>query len=129
MLNFIYMRKITIGADFALLIARLIIGGIFIYAGWMKVVDIQTTVGIFNSLNIPSFFTYLVSYGELIGGILLALGICTSFVSLFLSTIMIVAVFLSRMGGMEMFGTPLVILAGLISIWGNGAGKYRMFRK
>jgi len=118
------MKKITIGSDLALLITRLIIGGIFVFAGWTKVADMQMTLAMFGSMNIPVILTYVVSYGELVGGVLLMLGLCTSSVAFFLSVIMIVAIYLTRGAGMQMYGMPLVVLASLISIWGNGAGKY-----
>ena len=123
------MKKITISADLALLVARLIIGGIFIYAGWLKVADMQMTLGMFSSMNIPAFLTYIVSYGELVGGVLLILGLWTTFTALFLSVIMFVAIYLSRSMGIQMLMTPLAILAGLMAIWGTGAGKYALCKK
>ncbi len=123
------MKKITISADFALLLARLIIGGIFIYAGWLKVADMQMTLGMFSSMNIPTFLTYIVSYGELIGGILLILGLWTTLTTFFLSVVMFVALYLSRSMGIQLLMTPMAVLAGLLAIWGAGAGKYKVFHR
>lgn len=123
------MTHITLRADFALLIARLIIGGIFIYAGYLKVTDMQMTLGMFSSMNIPVFLTYIVSYGELIGGILLILGLWTTLTAIFLSIIMMVAIYLIRSMGIQLLMTPMSILAALLVIWGAGAGKYSIGKK
>lgn len=113
-------------ADIALLITRLIIGGIFIFAGWVKVSDMAMTITQFDMMHIPAFLTYIVSYGELIGGILLVLGIRTTEVSFFLLIIMLVAVALTFSLGFAMYGMPLAMIAGIIALWGCGAGRYRV---
>lgn len=110
--------------NLALLVVRIIIGGIFIFSGWMKVSDMAQTLGFFSSLHIPAFLTYIVAYGELLGGILLVLGLWTCLVSAFLSIIMIVAIFLTIPMGPSGYMTPLATLAGLIALLGNGAGKF-----
>lgn len=119
-------------ADIALLITRLILGGIFINAGWTKITNISFVIEKFSAMHIPAFLTYIVAYGEFIGGILLVLGLWVWIVATFLSIIMLVAIYLTRSAGIEMFGLPLVTLAGLISLVGNGGGKYsveRFFKK
>jgi putative oxidoreductase len=110
--------------DLALLVTRLIIGGIFVYTGWMKISDMAMTLSFFYTLHVPVFLVYIVSYGEFLGGILLILGLRTLFVSLFLSVIMVVAFCLTRTQGFQVFGLPLAMLSGLIAIAGCGAGKY-----
>lgn len=120
------MIKKIFGFDrnLASLITRLIVGGIFIYSGWIKVTDMPTMLGYFSSMHIPTFLTYIVSYGELIGGVLLVLGLWTSYAALFLSMVMIVAVYLTIPLGFAMFGLPLTMLGALLSVTGNGGGKY-----
>lgn len=120
------MYKKVLNHDIALLISRLIVGSIFVYSGWMKVTDMTTTLGFFNDLHIPAFITYIVSYGELVGGILLILGLWNCLATVFLSVIMIVAIYMTRSGGMQMFGLPLAVLASLIAIHGAGSGKYSL---
>lgn len=115
-------------ANIALLITRLIIGGIFIFAGWLKVVDMEMTVSQFAMMKIPAFLAYIVSYGELIGGIFLVLGVWTRFVSLFFLIVMVVAIFLTFGGGFAMFGMPLSMIAGIVAIHGCGTGKYRILK-
>lgn len=123
------MRKIIknirkINPDLPLLLTRLIIGCIFIIAGWAKVTGMQATIGFFNSLGIPAPLTYLVSYLELVGGVLLALGLFPRIISGALAIIMITAIFLTRSGGFEIFSMPLATLAGLLAIISTGGGGY-----
>jgi putative oxidoreductase len=110
----------------ALLITRLIVGGIFIYAGWMKISDMPMTLGFFSSLQIPAFLTYIVAYGEFIGGLLLVAGLWNEYAAFFLAVIMAVAVKLTIPLGFQMFSMPLVTLSALISLLGSGAGKYSL---
>ncbi len=119
------MNKITNArVDISLLVSRLIIGAIFILAGWAKVSDMASTLGFFSSMSIPPILAYIVAYGELIGGIMLVLGLCARYAAAFLSIIMIVAVYLTFPMGVQGFMTPLATLAGLIALLGNGAGKF-----
>lgn len=110
--------------NWILLIVRLIIGGIFIFAGWAKVADMTSTVGFFATLGIPAFLAYVVGYLGLIGGILLVLGIWTQKSAAILAIIMIVAVWITMPGGFQAFNTPLSVLAGLLSIMASGSGSY-----
>jgi uncharacterized membrane protein YphA (DoxX/SURF4 family) len=112
-----------------LLISRIIIGGIFIVAGWMKVADMAATIGYFHTMGIPNFLAYAVGYIELIGGALLVIGLWECIAAFALSVIMIVAVvLLSRPLG---FGASfqnimpaLAVLGGLIALMPSGAGKF-----
>jgi putative oxidoreductase len=120
------MNKQIINQNWALLITRVIVGVIFVYSGWLKVADMGATVGMFGQMGIPSFLAYIVSYGEIIAGLLLILGLWTMCASLFLIVVMVVAVFLTRSMGFQMYSLPLITLAGLIAIHGNGAGRYKV---
>lgn len=130
MVYFWYMNisKCTVSRGVGLLLSRLIIGGIFITGGWMKVSAMTATVAMFATMGIPTFLTYIVSYGELVGGILLVLGLCVRKVSLFLAVIMIVAVYLTRSAGLMGFGFPLSVLAALLTLCGCGGGKFSCSR-
>ncbi len=115
-------------SDVALLLTRLIIGGIFIYSGWLKVSDMATTVSQFGSTGIPAFFAYAVGYFELIGGIMLVLGLWTCVVATVLAVIMLFAIWFTRSMGMQGFGLPLAALAALLALSGICGGKYSLKR-
>lgn len=111
-------------SDIALLITRLIIGGIFIYSGWEKVSNMAATIGFFASVGIPAFLAYAVSYLELIGGVMIVLGLYTCLAAMVLAVIMIFAVWFTRSMGFQGFGTPLATLAALLALFGVCGGKY-----
>lgn len=111
--------------DIGLLVARLIVGGIFIFAGWAKVSDMASTVGYFGQMGFSPFWAYLTSYAELIGGVFVVLGLWTCLASVILSIVMIVATYVSykAMGVQGMMG-PLSLLAPLIVFATSCGGKY-----
>jgi uncharacterized membrane protein YphA (DoxX/SURF4 family) len=118
------MNRHLISANISLLFTRIIIGVIFIYSGWVKHTTLENTLKMFSDMGIPSFLTYIVTYGEIVGGILLVIGLWSCCAALFLSIIMIVAVYLTRSDPNQMFMMPLAVLAALLPIVGAGPGKY-----
>ncbi len=112
-----------------LLIARLIVGGIFINAGWMKVSAMIETVSMFSSMGIAPVLTYIVSYAEFIGGILLVLGLWNTLVTGGLAIIMLSALYYTKDGGIQMFGFPLLTLASLLALCASGTGKFALKSK
>lgn len=102
------------------LIARVIVGVIFIAAGWMKVAAMAATIGYFAQTGIPAFFAYVVGYAELIGGVFLVLGLWTCLTSAVLSVIMIFAVGYTYKGGFQVYMTPLITLAALLGVKASG---------
>lgn len=110
----------------ALFLTRLIIGGIFIATGWMKVSDMAATVGYFAQMGIPAFFAYAVGYLEFIGGIMLVLGLYTCLIAAVLGIIMLFAIWYTRGMGFQGFTTPLATLAALLALFGVCGGKYSL---
>lgn len=118
------MRK-----DISALIVRLIIGGIFIAAGIMKLSAMggdMGTIAFFAKIGLPAFVAYLVAYVELIGGAFVVLGLWTCISAIPLAVIMLVAISLTYKMGIQGFGYPLVTLAGLVSLIGSCGGKYSL---
>ena len=110
-----------------LLLIRIALGIVFIYHGWAKVSDIDTFIARFATLDINAFFTYVVAYVELIGGILMILGVRVREVALLFVVTMLVAIYKVHLGkefgGMEYQVT--LLLASLAVIF-TGAGKYSL---
>lgn len=113
-------------ADVSLLITRLIVGGIFIYTGWMKVSDMASTIGFFSKLGIPAFLAYVVGYIEFIGGIMVVLGLWTCLIAMILAVIMLFAIWFTRSMGFQGFSTPLATFSALITLVGVCGGKYSL---
>lgn len=75
-------------------ILRLVVGLTFFLHGLAKFQGgIENTVGFFESLGILGFLAYIVAIIELVGGIMLILGLKTKFVGALLVIIMAVAIF------------------------------------
>lgn len=110
--------------DIFVLVARLIIGGILIYAGWLKVSHMAETITSFKGMGFNHMIAYAVSYGELAGGISLVLGLYMELAAVLLAVIMAGAVWVTREGGLMAFGYPLSIFAALLALAAAGSGSY-----
>jgi putative oxidoreductase len=131
-MNFLKM-KCTGWEDAGTLVLRLALGVIFLYHGYDKVFvkGMDAITGFMSSLGLPlpTLMAYLLSYGELIGGILLILGLFTYWVSIIDIVIAVVALFTVHItkgfavgnGGYEFI---MLILAASIFMLTNGAGRY-----
>lgn len=116
--------------SWGLSILRIHLGIILLAHGWLKisVFTIAGTVGYFASLGLPSFFAYLVIFGEIIGGITLILGIQTRLTALLCLPILIGATFVhlnngwlfSAEGGGWEFPASLSIIVLTIIFMGSG---------
>lgn len=111
---------------------RLVLGGIFIYAGLAKLVWFHdmTTAG-FATMGLPgsaSAWAYFVGGLELLGGVMVLLGVYARYAALWLSLVMVVAVWSMRANPMGLAGlfSPLAVLGGCLAILGGGAGKWRL---
>ncbi len=122
------MKLLSKRSDLALLVSRLIIGGIFITTGWMKVSDMATTIGFFAQMGIPSFLAYVVGYFELIGGVMIVLGLYTCLAAGVLGVIMLFAIWFSRSTGFQGVALPLATLGGLVALHGVCGGRYSLTR-
>lgn len=117
----------------AYLVLRVVTGIIFVVHGYDKVVTtgIGNVAGFFAGENIPlpEISAFLVSYGELLGGIALILGLFTHWIAKLNVIIMLGAIFFVHLakgynileGGYEY---ALLILVVNIVIATTGAGKY-----
>lgn len=120
----IYRNQNTNAAS---IIMRLLLGILFIVAGWMKLQDMGATVQGFAGMGFAPYHAYLVAWVELLGGVLLVLGLFLKPVCVALGVVMAVIV----------WGTPgqsyntffghdyqFVLLVTLVALYFNGAGKY-----
>jgi putative oxidoreductase len=129
-------------SDTALLVLRVASGLIFIPHGVTKVFGSGGVAKFASSLpsyGIPVFLGYIAAYSELIGGILLIVGLLTRIDALFLAGTMFVAAFVVQLpdvlhdpdaGANRVFAairameTPLSILAAMVALILMGAGRF-----
>jgi len=122
--------------DWAPLVLRIVVGVTFLVHGYLKVGDPAQFIGFLTSLGVPvaAFFGWLVILLELIGGILLILGLGTHWLAKLFAIEMIAAIFLFHLpngflatkGGYEFV---LLLLAAAISLMITGAGQYSLDSK
>lgn len=76
------------------LLARLVVGYVFMLTGWAKLNNLPAMIENFRGWGIPApeIMTPLVSGVEFFGGILLMLGLCTRVASGALAVVMVVAI-------------------------------------
>ncbi len=110
----------------AFLAGRIIIGGIFVAMGWMKVSDMATTIVNFSQIGITPFWTYIASYAELVGGAFIVLGLFTEYAAAVLAVVMAVAMWKSRSMGLGGVMPPLAVFGSLMMLIGHGAGKFAL---
>lgn len=114
------MSRNEVGA----LIVRVVLGLIFAVHGLVKFQDgIGNTVGWFESINLPGFLAYGVAGLELVGGILLIIGLATRivaglFVLLMVGAIITVKFAVGFVNGFE-FDLALMAMAAFIAIAGS----------
>lgn len=75
------------------LLVRMVLGIIFLVHGFMKFDGgIENVVGFFSSVGLPGFLAYIVGAIELVGGILMILGVGTRVVAALFAFVMIGAI-------------------------------------
>lgn len=135
MMKLLYTKCSEKWADIGPLVLRVALGAIFLWHGYDKVFvkGIPAITGFMGSLGLPmpELMAYLLSYGELITGILLILGLLTYWAAKIDAFIALVALFTVHInkgfsvgdGGYEYI---MLILAASIAILVSGAGKYSL---
>ncbi|HUD03965.1 MAG TPA: DoxX family protein [Candidatus Paceibacterota bacterium] len=111
--------------DAALFLIRIGLGTIFISEGWQKFSAMTGTIAFFHHLGFPAFLAYFVATVELVGGILVLLGIWTQWAAVFLAAVMFVVIVYVK-GSKGFFGSEfeLSLFLSAVAIALAGAGTY-----
>jgi putative oxidoreductase len=123
-------------APYAALLLRLSLGGMFLAHGLLKLLVFTPagTAGFFASLGLPGWFGYAAIAAELIGGVLLVLGVQTRLVSLALLPVLLGSIVLVHGGNGWQFGNEgggweypaFLVMASLVqALLGDGAFALR----
>jgi putative oxidoreductase len=118
------MKSIGVG------LLRIHFGVILLAHGWLKVsiFTVDGTVNYFASIGLPAVIAYLVIFGELVGGLVILLGIQTRLASLFTVPIVLGAAIMnsgngwlhSANGGGWEYAASLTVIAVAITLMGSG---------
>lgn len=123
------------GKSFSLLFARLVVAYGFYNPAMMKWADINSVADWFGSIGIPFplLNAYMAATTEIVGVVLLTLGLLTRAISIPLIVVMIVAIVTVHLpngfsAGTNGFEIPLYYMLFLFVFLTNGAGKFSLDR-
>ncbi len=118
--------------SWGLLALRVVIGIIFIYSGYSKLFgNPLMTVGMFTKMGfpMPAFWAYFVGLAELVGGLMVLLGIYARIAAVWLSITMVVAILAAHLKGpFQGWFLPLSLLGSLLALMGVGSGDFRLVK-
>lgn len=130
-----FSRLSEYGKSLSLLFARVVVAYGFYEPAMMKWSDIGSVAQWFGSMGIPfpTLNAYMAASAEIMGVILLTLGLLTKFISLPLIVVMIVAIVTVHLphgfsAGENGFEIPLYYMLFLLIFVANGAGKFSLDR-
>jgi len=122
------------GQDLLMLLARVLIGLIFVQSGWGKLMNISGFVATMAQRGLPDFLGYVAPFVEFIGGILLIIGLATRYASLVMLLFLIIASFSSHRywasepaqfaNQFNHFWKNVAMMGGMILLFATGAGRY-----
>jgi len=116
--------------NIGLFILRLAVGVIFVVAGFSKLVSLGGTAEFFAGtigLPIPMVFTVVVMAIELIGGLMLIVGVYTRVAAGLLAAVMLGALLLYKgQQGFQAARIDIALLGAAVALAFTGAGKLRL---
>lgn len=108
---------------------RIGVGGIFVFAGIMKLMNPPMVVGMLENLGFPgpSFWAWLLILSELLCGAAVLTGFKLKWTTIPLAVVLIVAIVTADqlMNSVK----DAVILSGLVSLWLSGPGAWGLDKK
>lgn len=133
MLNFLFKSKPDY-INFGLLFYRLALGISMFYHGYLKYVSgeqgLYKVGAMLSSLGVPSGFEVILgtiaSYAEMVGGILLIIGLFTRIGTLLVVGTLAVATILNLNGNFFSWDYPSQMGFGAIMLFFAGAGRYSL---
>ena len=118
-----------------LLVARILLGALFVVSGYTKMVGIEGVVGYMSSSGLPvsAGLAWLAAIIELVGGLALILGVHSSIAAIVLAIYLIpVTLFLHvKVGDQANMVQALknaAIIGGLLHTFLAGPGKYKLVK-
>ncbi len=130
----------TDAGNFLLLLARLLIGGVFLATGVMKLTDISQFAGYLATMGLPApqAMALLAALVEFIGGLAIVLGLQLRLAALVLIAFTIVATFMAHafwtypaaewQNQYNHFIKNVMVVGGLIALFVARGGRYSLDR-
>ncbi len=116
--------------DTGLLLIRIAVAIIFIFAGVTKLMNISMVVGFFGAMGLPAFVAWLVAIVETLGGIAILLGVWTRFFGVALAIIMVCAFFIAHLPQGFIASQQVIVLFLInLALVAAGPGKYALKKR
>ena len=124
--------------DAIVLVARILVGWLFLTNGWAELMNMQGAVNYLASLQVPNaaFWVWPAMGAEILIGVALMLGIATRYVSLFTFAYLIIATALghryleypaAQQGNQYAhFCKNLAIMGGTLLLYWTGGGRFSL---
>ena len=122
--------------DLLLVLARVLLGWIFVQSGWGKLMNIPGFVATMPRRGLPDFLGYVAPFVEFIGGVLLIVGLATRYASLVILLFIIIASFSSHRywasepaqvaNQSSHFWKNVSMMGGTVLLFITGAGRYAL---
>ena len=125
------MSRYCHNTSLGLLFIRLAAGSVFFMHGWSKIHNFAGVTGMMQHLGVfaPGFMGPFVAWVEVIGGLMLILGIVTRVAAVALAIDMLFAILLTGLGrGWGPHELELVLMAASLGIALTGSGKYALYK-
>jgi putative oxidoreductase len=127
-------------SDTLLLIARILMGWIFVRSGLGKLIDINAFIATMPGRGLPGWLGYVAAPLEFFGGIALILGLATRYVAALLLLFVIIATLSShryweftevaaRRAQDNNFYKNLAIMGGLVFVFVTAGGRFSIDRQ
>ncbi len=109
-----------------MLLVRLAAGVVFLNHGWMKLGNLMGVRSFFSGLGLPAETAIFIAVIEVVGGIMLILGIAPRIAALVLGVEMIVALILVAIphGAYEL---EVMLAAAALAVFLVGGGRYALY--
>ena len=114
-----------------LLLLRIGTGYIFLTHGWMKIHNIAMVSGMMTHLGVvmPEFFGPFIAWLEVIGGIMLILGVLTRFFGAVFGIEMLFAIFLTGFSrGLGAHDLEIILMLSSFAIALIGSGRFSLYK-
>ena len=113
-----------------LLVLRICVGAIFVYAGVYKLMDMNSTIGFFGMIGLGAAVAWFIALLETIGGVALILGIWTEvFGALFAIEMLVIVLWLNWGKPWDKYMYETLLFAASLALATSGAGKYSLDKK
>lgn len=108
-----------------ILLLRIVVGAVFVYAGYQKLHDMPQTIQFFGMMGFSPFWTWVAALTEFIGGLMIMVGYGMRIAGFLLAVTMLVATYkVAPQSGFMGALSPVLLATVSLYFVTSGCGKY-----